>query len=69
MTGMFPNVPRLTCRAKRIKVMIVQAQSRSLHSVDGRHHGNPSYPPQSYPPRNKALLRVINHWFPLIRPY
>ena len=32
-------------------------------------HGNPSYPPQSYPPRNKALLRVINHWFPLIRPY
>ena len=33
------------------------------------NHGNPSYPPQSYPPRNKALLRVINHWFPLIRPY
>ena len=24
-----------------------------------KHHGNPSYPPQSYPPpRNKALLRV-----------
>ena len=21
-------------------------------------HGNPSYPPQSYPPKNKALLRV-----------
>ena len=35
----------------------------------GYDHGNPSYPPQSYPPRNKALLRVINHWFPLRRPY
>ena len=22
------------------------------------NHGNPSYPPQSYPPRNKALLRA-----------
>ena len=26
-------------------------------------------PPQSYPPSNKALLRVINHWFSLIRLY
>ena len=26
-------------------------------------------PPKANPPRNKALLRVINHWFPLIRPY
>ena len=31
------------------------------------NHGNLRYPPQSYPPPpiNKALLRAINHWYPL----
>ena len=29
----------------------------------------PKVPPQNYPPKNNGLIRVINHTFPLIRPY
>ena len=28
-----------------------------------------THPPNRTPPRNKGLLGLVNHWFPLIRPY
>ena len=35
-------------------------QNTKYKYTTGKHiyHGNPSYPPHSYPPRNKALLRA-----------
>ena len=53
-------------KTKMIKTTCPRIENQK-HKKEPFCHGNPSYPPQSYPPRNKALLRVINHWFPLIK--
>ena len=54
-----------SCKVERLILDQLQAwQSFKIHTYGWSTH--PRGPRTS--PRNKALLRLINHWFPLIRP-
>ena len=61
-------MPALGCPRK-----LVNGQDQWVIIYSIYNHGNFSYPPQSYPPRNKGLIRhsegkpMVNK--PLIRPY